>query len=68
MPIEVVNKVKRFYKVDAKAVTKKLDQQSGLTPKYLRKWFYNKVIIAGIPESGADLYEGKSFATVSSSN
>jgi intergrase/recombinase len=68
MPIEVANKVKRLYKVDAKAMTKMFDQQSGLTPKYLRKWFYNKTIIAKVPESVADFYEGRSPATVGSSN
>ena len=68
MPIEVANKVKRLYKVDAKTMTKMFDQQSGLTPKYLRKWFYNKAIMAGVPESVADFYEGRSPATVGSSN
>ena len=68
MPIEVANKVKRLYKVDVKAMTKMFDQQSGLTPKYLRKWFYNKTIMAGVPESVADFYEGRSPATVGSSN
>ena len=68
MPIEVANKVKRLYKVDAKAMTKMFDQQSGLTPKYLRKWFYNKTIIAKVPESVVDFYEGRSPATVGSSN
>ena len=60
MPIEVANKVKRLYKVGSKAMTKIFDQQSGLRPKYLRKWFYNKVIMAGIPESVADFYERSS--------
>ena len=68
MPIEIANKVKRLYKVDARAMSKIFDQNSGLTPKYLRKWFYNKVIMAGIPESVADFYEGRSPATVGSSN
>ena len=68
MPIEVANKVKRLYKVDAGAMSKIFDQNSGLTPKYLRKWFYNKVIMAGVPESVADFYEGRSPATVGSSN
>ena len=68
MPIEIANKVKRLYKVDAKEMSKIFDQNSGLTPKYLRKWFYNKVIMAGIPESVADFYEGRSPATVGSAN
>jgi len=68
MPIEVANKVRRFYKVDAKSITKLFGIKTGLTPKYLRKWFYNKVIMAGVPESVADFYEGRSPATVGSSN
>ena len=68
VPIEVADSLKRFYKVDAKAITKLFGVKTGLTPKYLRKWFYNKVIMAGIPESVADFYEGRSPATVGSSN
>lgn len=68
MPIEVANMVKRFYKIDAKAMTKMFDQQSGLIPKYHRKWFYNKVIIAGISENVAYFYKGRYPATVGSSN
>ncbi|MHB8561004.1 MAG: integrase [Thermoplasmataceae archaeon] len=68
MPIEIAKKVRRFYKVDAKAITKLFGIKTGLTPKYLRKWFYNKVIMAGVPESVADFYEGRSPATVGSSN
>lgn len=68
MPIEVANKVRRFYNVDAKSITKLFGIKTGLTPKYFRKWFYNKVIMAGVPESVADFYEGRSPATVGSSN
>lgn len=68
MPIEVADKVRRFYKVDAKAITKLFGIKTGLTPKYFRKWFYNKTIMAGVPESVADFYEGRSPATVGSSN
>ena len=68
MTIEVADKVRRFYKVDAKAITKLFGIKTGLTPKYFRKWFYNKVIMAGVPESVADFYEGRSPATVGSSN
>ncbi len=58
IPIEVADKVRRFYKVDAKAITKLFSIKTGLMPKYFRKWFYNKVIMAGVPESVADFYEG----------
>jgi intergrase/recombinase len=68
MPIEIANKVKRLYKVDSKAMGKIFDQNSELITKYLRRWFYNKVIMAGVPESVADFYEGRSPATVGFSN
>lgn len=52
--------------MDAKAITKLFGVKTGLTPKYLRKCFYNKVIMTRIPESVADFYEGRSPATVGS--
>ncbi len=54
--------------MDAKAITKLFGIKTGLTPKYLRKLFYNKVIMAGIPESVADFYERRTPATVGSTN
>lgn len=64
MPIEIANKVKRLYNVDSKAMGKIFDQNSGIITKYLKRWFYIKVIMAGVPESVADFYEGRSPATV----
>ncbi|MFG1460298.1 MAG: integrase [Thermoplasmataceae archaeon] len=68
MPLEVSDKVKRFYKIGNKEITKIIGLRSGLSPKYLRKWFFNKTIMSGVPESVADFYEGRSPATVGSAN
>ena len=68
MPLEVSDKVKRFYKIGNKEITKIIGMRSGLSPKYLRKWFFNKTIMSGVPESVADFYEGRSPATVGSAN
>ena len=68
MPLEVSHKVKRFYKIGNKEITKIIGMRSGLSPKYLRKWFFNKTIMSGVPESVADFYEGRSPATVGSAN
>lgn len=68
MPLEVSDKVKRFYKIGNKEITKIIGLRSGLSPKYLRKWFFNKKIMSGVPESVADFYEGRSPATVGSAN
>ena len=68
MPLEISNKVKRFYKIGNKEITKIIGIRSGLSPKYLRKWFFNKSIMSGVPESVADFYEGRSPATVGSAN
>lgn len=39
-----------------------------MPPKYLRKWFYNKVILEGVPESIVDFFDGRSSVTVGSAN
>lgn len=67
MPIELSDKLHKFYKLDRKSASN-MGGRAGLNPKYLRKWFYNKIIMAGVPESVADFYEGRSPATVGSSN
>ena len=67
MPVQIADKLHKFYKLDRKSASK-MGGKAGLNPKYLRKWFYNKVIMAGVPESVADFYEGRSPATVGSSN
>lgn len=67
MPVQIANKLHKYYKLDRKSASN-MGGRAGLNPKYLRKWFYNKVIMAGVPESVADFYEGRSPATVGSSN
>ncbi len=67
MPVEIADKLHKFYKLDRKSASN-MGGRAGLNPKYLRKWFYNKVIMAGVPESVADFYEGRIPATVGSSN
>ena len=32
--------------------------KSGLSPKYLRKWFYNFLVFNSVPEGVADFIEG----------
>jgi intergrase/recombinase len=43
-----------------------IKHQSGLSPKYLRKWFYNFLILNNVPESVADFIEGRSPESVGS--
>ena len=43
-----------------------IKQQSGLSPKYLRKWFYNFLIMNNVPESVADFIEGRAPESVGS--
>jgi intergrase/recombinase len=67
LPIELSGKLHKFYKLGRKSASN-MGGRAGLNPKYLRKWFYNKVIMASVPESVADFYEGRSPATVGSAN
>ena len=63
LPISMKDKLHRFY------LTHKIVgslQKSGLSPKYLRKWFYNFAIYNGVPESVADYIEGRAGSTVGS--
>ena len=63
LPISMKNELHRFY------LTHKIVgslQKSGLSPKYLRKWFYNFAIYNGVPESVADYIEGRAGSTVGS--
>jgi len=41
-------------------------RRRGLSPKYLRKWNYNFLIINGVPESVADFIQGRASFTVGS--
>ena len=38
----------------------------GIAPKYLRKWFYNFLILNNVPESVADFIEGRAPESVGS--
>ncbi len=65
LPISTANKLARFYKINSMNMTKWLTK-SGLSPKYLRKWFYNFLIYNNVPESIADYIEGRATQTVGS--
>ena len=43
-----------------------IKHQSGLSPKYLRKWLYNFLIMNNVPESVADFIEGRAPESVGS--
>jgi intergrase/recombinase len=63
LPLSMKQELHRFY------LTHKIVgslQKSGLSPKYLRKWFYNFAIYNGVPESVADYIEGRAGSTVES--
>lgn len=49
-------------------MSKIFDQNSGLTSKFRRKWFYIKVIMACVLESVGDFYEGRISVSVGYSN
>jgi intergrase/recombinase len=63
LPLSMKDELHKFY------LTHKIVgslQKSGLSPKYLRKWFYNFAIYNGVPESVADYIEGRAGSTVGS--
>ncbi len=49
MPLELVTKLHKFY-INKDTVSREL-RQYGIAPKYLRKWFYNFLILNNVPES-----------------
>ena len=49
MPSGLARKLHKFY-INKDAVSRDL-RQYGVVPKYLRKWFYNFLILNNVPES-----------------
>ena len=64
MPTEIAVKLHRFY-IHEDTVSSNL-RNYGIAPKYLRKWFYNFLIINNVPESVADFIEGRAPESVGS--
>ncbi|MCL4336709.1 MAG: hypothetical protein M1129_00180 [Candidatus Thermoplasmatota archaeon] len=64
MPLELATKLHRFY-INKDTVSRDL-RQYGVAPKYLRKWFYNFLIMNNVPESVADFIEGRAPESVGS--
>ena len=64
MPADLAKKLHRFY-INKDTVSRKL-RQYGVAPKYLRKWFYNFLIMNNVPESVADFIEGRAPESVGS--
>jgi intergrase/recombinase len=64
MPTELAMKLHRFY-IHKDTVSANL-RKHGIAPKYLRKWFYNFLIINNVPESVADFIEGRAPESVGS--
>ncbi len=64
IPKELIPELHKFY-VHVNTITNKISQ-SGLNPKYLRKWFYNYLIFNNLPEGVADFIEGRAPESVGS--
>jgi len=64
LPSEVAEKLHRFY-IHKDTVSYEI-RQWGIAPKYLRKWFYNFLIMNNVPESVADFIEGRAPESVGS--
>jgi intergrase/recombinase len=64
MPTELAMKLHRFY-IHKDTVSSNI-RKYGVAPKYLRKWFYNFLIINNVPESVADFIEGRAPESVGS--
>ena len=64
MPSKLAEKLHRFY-VHKDTVSYEI-RRYGIAPKYLRKWFYNFLIMNNVPESVADFIEGRSPESVGS--
>ena len=62
IPKELVPELHKYY-VHVDTITHQISK-SGLSPKYLRKWFYNFLIYNNVPEGVADFIEGRSPASV----
>ncbi len=64
MPRDLSMKLHRCY-VHKDTVSYNL-RKYGIAPKYLRKWFYNFLIMNNVPESVADFIEGRAPESVGS--
>ncbi len=64
MPSDLSLKLHRFY-INKDTVSREI-RQYGVAPKYLRKWFYNFLIMNNVPESVADFIEGRAPESVGS--
>jgi intergrase/recombinase len=64
MPTELAMKLHRFY-IHKDTVLSSL-RKYGIAPKYLRKWFYNFLIMNNVPESVGDFIEGRAPESVGS--
>ena len=64
MPSKLAEKLHRFY-IHKDTVSYEI-RRYGIAPKYLRKWFYNFLILNNVPESVADFIEGRAPESVGS--
>jgi intergrase/recombinase len=64
MPCKLAEKLHRFY-IHKDTVSYEI-RRYGIAPKYLRKWFYNFLILNNVPESVADFIEGRAPESVGS--
>ncbi|HLH86784.1 MAG TPA: integrase [Thermoplasmataceae archaeon] len=64
MPSELATRLHRLY-INKDTVSRDL-RKYGVAPKYLRKWFYNFLIMNNVPESVADFIEGRAPESVGS--
>ena len=64
MPTDLAMKLHKFY-IHEDTVSYNL-RKYGIAPKYLRKWFYNFLIMNNVPESVADFIEGRAPESVGS--
>ena len=64
MPSELAEKLHRHY-LHKDTISLEV-RRYGIAPKYLRKWFYNFLILNNVPESVADFIEGRAPESVGS--
>jgi len=64
MPSMLVKNLRRSY-IHKDTISYEL-RKHGMAPKYLRKWFYNFLIMNNVPESVADFIEGRAPESVGS--
>ena len=64
MPTDLAMKLHKFY-IHKDTVSYNL-RKYGIAPKYLRKWFYNFLMMNNVPESVADFIEGRAPESVGS--